>query len=146
MRATRWQYLPRLVPINFHLCVAFICLTVPLTLFYVIIYSSDQFVTQSPGMALARTLVLILGLTNHAINFFLYVLISANFRTELMMMLGIQKSKGQSASQRAGIFHDGHWVRQQGHTNGLDTPVYIREIGNFSYVRIVINLNPMYLL
>ena len=74
------------------ICVTFVCLTVPLTLFYVIIYSSDQFVTQSPSMALGRTLVLIIGLSNYAINFYLYVLTSDNFRRELRALFGCQKS------------------------------------------------------
>ena len=70
------------------ICVSYICLTFPLTFFYVILFATNQFVSQSPAMSLGRTIVLLLALSNHAINFFLYVLTSANFRNEVKGMLG----------------------------------------------------------
>ena len=84
------------------ICVSYILLTVPLTLFYAILFSLSQFIQRQPAMELARTIILILGLSNHAINFFLYVITSAKIRHEIMAMLGrhaVSKGATKSGSQ-----------------------------------------------
>jgi hypothetical protein len=68
-------------------CVTFFFLTVPLTLYYVLAFNLGQFVYQGPEMALIETFILIIGLSNHAINFFLYVITSEKFRRELVRLL-----------------------------------------------------------
>ncbi|ELU14421.1 hypothetical protein CAPTEDRAFT_207119 [Capitella teleta] len=65
------------------ICVAFILLTLPLALFYIFQFAMGEFFDQRPTTALAETIVLILGLSNHAVNFFLYVMSSAGFRAEV---------------------------------------------------------------
>ena len=68
-------------------CVTFFFLTVPLTLYYVLAFNLGQFVYTGPEMALVETFILIIGLSNHAINFFLYVITSNKFRRELGNLL-----------------------------------------------------------
>ncbi len=65
------------------ICAAFFLLTVPLTLYYVIAYASDQFVVMTSAMELAQTVILLLALCNHAISCFVYGLTCQNFRREI---------------------------------------------------------------
>ena len=68
------------------ICILFLILTVPLTVFYIILFAAGGHVYQGPEMELVQTIILILALTNHAINFFLYVVSSPAFRKELKML------------------------------------------------------------
>ena len=87
-------------------CVTFFFLTVPLTLYYVLAFNLGQYVYQGPEMALIETFILIIGLSNHAINFFLYVITSEKFRRELRRLFpwcgkpgkGRKKATGEMSS------------------------------------------------
>lgn len=75
------------------ICSAYILLTTPLALFYIILFAAGEFINPGPELALGEVLILIFGLLNHAINFFLYVVTSARFRIELAAMLGCKPGK-----------------------------------------------------
>jgi hypothetical protein len=67
----------------FLVCILFLFLTVPLTVYYIVLFGAGGHVYQGPEMSLVETIILILALINHAINFFLYVVSSPKFRKEL---------------------------------------------------------------
>ncbi|ELT93604.1 hypothetical protein CAPTEDRAFT_211298 [Capitella teleta] len=79
-------------------CTAYILLTLPLALFYIIMFLAGEFLNPGPQLALGEVLILIFGLSNHAVNFFLIVLTSARFRRELsdMFCCGSKVNKNRS--------------------------------------------------
>jgi growth hormone secretagogue receptor len=83
------------------ICLAYILLTTPLALFYVILFLAGEFINPGPELALGECLILILGLSNHAINLFLYVLTSSRFRSEMWTMLRCGKNKTSSRGGRS---------------------------------------------
>ena len=84
------------------ICVMFFILTTPLTLFYVIVFALGEFISPGPRTAVGETFILIFGLSNHAINFFLYVWTSESFRSELMAMLRRKPSDRSLAYSKSG--------------------------------------------
>ena len=84
------------------ICVLFLVLTVPLTIFYIILFTAGGHIYQGPVMVLVESLIIILALTNHAINFFLYVASSATFRKELMQLCGRKKYRDTINSKTSG--------------------------------------------
>ena len=69
-------------------CLTFLLLTVPVTTFYIVLFATGKYLTYTDITALVRAIILVFGLCNHAINFFLYVLTSADFRQELRNLFG----------------------------------------------------------
>ena len=63
--------------------ILFIVLTTPVTAYYVVIHRAGQFVYQQGKIPLYETIVQVLGLSNHAVNFLLYSTTSLKFRQEL---------------------------------------------------------------
>ena len=80
------------------ICILFIVLTTPLTIFFVIVFDLGMFVYIGREFALYRAIIVLLALSNHAINFLLYAITSSNFRDELKSMCTGKKGK-RSASQ-----------------------------------------------
>ncbi len=74
------------------ICVTFVVTTVPLTIFFAVLVGAGQYLQRTPAMSLGRNIILILGLTNHSINFFLYVMTSSKFREELRGLCGLKES------------------------------------------------------
>ncbi len=74
------------------ICVTFVVNTIPLTIFFAVLVGAGQYVQRTPAMSLGRNIILILGLTNHSINFFLYVMTSSKFREELRGLCGLKES------------------------------------------------------
>ena len=52
------------------------------------IFAKEMFQDQPGDIVLGETIILILALINHSINFFLYVMTSRKFRMELLRMMG----------------------------------------------------------
>lgn len=70
--------------------IAFLILSVPLTAFYIIVFATGEFLDPTPTTELVEAIVLALGLSNHSVNFFLYVMTSANFRLQLKLLFGFK--------------------------------------------------------
>ena len=77
------------------ICILFILLTTPMISFYVIVYDLGMFTYIATGglFSLIRAPLLILALSNHAINFVLYAVTSSNFRQEFKNLFGEMKPK-----------------------------------------------------
>ena len=80
------------------ICVLFIVLTIPVTIYYVILFAAGGHVYQGPEMQLAETIIILLALFNHTINFFLYVVSLQKFRKELKMLCMCQRGQEDEAS------------------------------------------------
>ena len=88
------------------ICILFMVLTTPLTSFYVIVLNAGVFVYMGPELELYKGVILILALSNHAINFLLYAVTSSNFREELRTMCGGNKvSRNTNQSKDKKIKH-----------------------------------------
>jgi hypothetical protein len=81
--------------------VAFLVLSVPLTSFYIIVFATNEFINPAPITALVEGIVLLFGLSNHSVNFFLYIMTSASFRGHLKALFGI-KPKARTTSAGTG--------------------------------------------
>ena len=75
------------------ICVLFIILTTPVTAFYIVIFRAGQFVYQQDKVPLYETIVQVLGLSNHAVNFLLYTVTSSKFRQELKNSCACRRDK-----------------------------------------------------
>ena len=112
-------------------CVTFFLLTVPLTLYYVLAFNLGEYVYQGPEMALIETFILILGLSNHAINFFLYVVTSEKFCTELANImpgcLGLKK-KRKADKYRTSSFKGQHPSQSQVSSSSAQSETMVSQI------------------
>ena len=70
---------------------AYLVLTVPLSAYYTIQYADQQFINMTPQMAMGEMIILLIGLSNHSINFFLYVISSRSFRKVFVSMCKAKK-------------------------------------------------------
>ena len=105
------------------ICVAFLLLTTPLALFYVILFLAGEFINPGPEMALGEVIILILGLSNHAVNFFLYILTSARFRTELRALFGCPvKTASAREGAKVTLPNSPYVIRPGFPTSGSATP------------------------
>ncbi len=73
-------------------CLVFLLLTVPVTAWYLIIFAAGQFIDQGPKTTFIEVIILIFALSNHVVNFFLYVLASESFRKEFIAMITCGKT------------------------------------------------------
>ncbi len=90
------------------ICVTFVVTTMPITILYTVLLGTGEWIYQKPAMALVRTIILILGLANHSVNFFLYVMTSSKFREELRGLCRV----------RAGRRTDGYQARESTEDGG----------------------------
>ncbi len=74
------------------ICLVFLVLTVPISLWYIILFAAGEFIEQGPKTTFIEVIILIFGLLNHGINFFLYILSSESFRKEFVAMMRCQES------------------------------------------------------
>ncbi len=82
------------------ICVTFVVTTVPVTIFYTVLLGAGRVVQKTPAMALGRTIIITLGLANHSVNFFLYVMTSSKFREELRALCGV-RTRGRTDGYQA---------------------------------------------
>ena len=82
---------------------SYIILTVPLSAYYTIQYADEQFIEQTPQMAMGEIIILLIGLSNHGINLYLYVIVSNNFREELLAMLGLKRFFKGGKKEKKGV-------------------------------------------
>ena len=68
-------------------CVTYMLFTTPLSIFYTVVFSQGLFNYESPEVALADSFIGLIGISNYAVNFYLYILTSATFRRELKKVL-----------------------------------------------------------
>ena len=101
---------------------AFLILTVPLSVYYIIQYSMGQFIEMTPEMALGEILMLLLGLLNHGINFWLYVFTSASFRKALVSLM---RCKGHEARY---LYSGGGTDTQDRNTKTMDLSTVSSEV------------------
>ena len=80
------------------ICILFMVLTTPLTAVFIIVYNGGLYVYMGPEIELYNYIILLLALSNHAINFLLYSITSSNFRNELKNIW--KEVKGQRARNR----------------------------------------------
>ena len=91
-------------------------LTAPLTAFYVVVFNAGFYVYMGPELKLYKGIFLLMALSNHAINFLLYAVISSNFREELRSMCG-----GTKVSRNTSQSED----KKTKHSDGLDSSNHI---------------------
>ena len=82
------------------ICVMFFVLTTPLTIYFVLLFNAGDFVNPGPIHSVVESLLILLALANHAVNFLLYVWTSVSFRMELHAML-TGKEVSQATSSMA---------------------------------------------
>ena len=65
----------------------FLLLTAPVAFWYIIVFAAEEFTVQGPKAVFIETVIIMFGLCNYAVNFFLYILSSRSFRQEFMTMI-----------------------------------------------------------
>ena len=93
MKSGYWQVN---IEVSDKACTAFILLTVPVSLFYILAFTMGNYIYMTPGFALGQVIVAIIGTCNYAINFLLYVMTSHSFRLELQHLLSCGTGSSRS--------------------------------------------------
>ena len=81
----------------FLVSVAFLLLTAPMSAYYLFQFATGETIDQTPEMALGEATMLMLGLANHGINFWIYIISSAQYRKAFLNIWSIcrKKNKGR---------------------------------------------------
>ena len=80
---------------------SFLIFTVPVSIYYIIQYSTEQHIDMTLIMALLEVIFLLLVLTNHSVNFGLYILTSKSFRQDFLTLLPCQRFVPKDGSSYA---------------------------------------------
>ena len=80
---------------------SFLIFTVPVSIYYIIQYSTEQHIDMTLIMALLEVIFLLLVLTNHSVNFGLYILTSKSFRQDFLALLPCQRFAPKDGSSYA---------------------------------------------
>ena len=99
------------------ICFFYIILTLPITSFYVIVFGAGILNSMGPEFAVIKSTILMFGLLNNGINFFLYTVSSQRYRTELKALLGLKKD---GHSEKRDIEKDDHKTKKE-YTSSKDT-------------------------
>ena len=82
------------------ICVSYLLFTTPLSIFYTLSFTQGLFNYESPEFALADSLIGLIGISNYAVNFYLYAVTSETFRNELWMLLCRKRFQDREETSR----------------------------------------------
>ena len=86
------------------ICILFVVLTTPLTAFYIIVLNAGMLVYMGSEVELYEAVILILALSNHAVNFLLYAVSSSKFREEFKhMRRGMKLRRSRSKNEETSL-------------------------------------------